>query len=95
MNELANQLCEFDLQFRRCAETGRALRLCAYCRNDARMGMTEDVRSPRPDKIDEFVPIGVGNDGAFAAGKNNGDPPTPRNARTGEFTPPGMTTPAR
>jgi hypothetical protein len=27
----------------------------------------------------------------FARAKKIGSPPTPRNARTGEFTPPGMT----
>ena len=53
--------------------------------------MTENRRSPTADVIDVFISVDVPNLRAPSErATKNGSPPTLRNARTGELTPPGM-----
>jgi hypothetical protein len=54
------------------------------------MRMAHDHRAPGADVVDEFAAVGGDVCAPAAFLKKIGSPPTPRNARTGEFTPPGM-----
>ena len=58
-------------------------------------GVPEDERPPRADVVDVAVAVDVGQPGALAAREEDGSPPTPRKARTGELTPPGISSRAR
>jgi len=58
--------------------------------DNRRMSVAENSRAPGANVIDVLVAIDIINAGALARLTKNGSPPTPRNARTGEFTPPGI-----
>ena len=69
------------------AAGGRGHRL-----DDRGVGVAEDHRPPGADQVDVAPAVGVGEPGARSpAAMNRGVPPTARNARTGLFTPPGVT----
>ena len=57
----------------------------------AGMRVAEDHRPPRPDQVDVGVAVRIGDPRPSPDTMNRGVPPTDRNARTGEFTPPGVT----
>ena len=63
--------------------------------DDRRVRVAEDHRPPRRHEVDVCDAVRVGRYGPVPLTMNRGVPPTARNARTGEFTPPGITRWAR
>ena len=59
------------------------------------VGVAEQHRAPRADQVDVLVAVDVGQPGPCAEAMKRGVPPTASKARTGEFTPPGVTARAR
>ena len=63
----------------------------AHRLDDRRVRVPEDHRAPGADEVDVAVAVGVGEPADPAAdAMNRGVPPTDVKARTGEFTPPGI-----
>ncbi len=60
-----------------------------------RVRVPEDQRTPGADQVDVVAAVGVDDVRPVPGAMNRGVPPTARNARTGEFTPPGVTASAR
>ena len=62
--------------------------------HDRRVAVAEDHRAPRADVVEVAPAVLVFHPWRrWARAMNSGVPPTPRNARTGEFTPPGISAP--
>ncbi len=75
---------------RRAAGHGRLHR-----RLHLRVGVADQHRTPGADQVDVLVAVDVGEPRSRADRMKRGVPPTASNARTGEFTPPGITARAR
>jgi len=62
----------------------------AHRLDDHGMGVPEDRRAVGLHVVEQLATLDVPDAGAFPPGHEVRVPPTDRNARTGEFTPPGM-----
>ena len=90
-------LGELDLALRSARRTSSRARRLLDGRDDLRVRVAEDERPPRHDPVDVAVPVDVLDVGPLAAGDEERlVRARPRRiARTGELTPPGITSAAR
>ena len=84
-----------DFAFSGCAERQTAQRGFAHGFDDFGVRVSDNRRPPRTDVIGVARAVFVPNIRAFGFLMKRGTPPTLPNARTGEFTPPGMMALAR
>ena len=89
-------LGELDLALGRRAERRPVGGRLLHRLDDLGVGVAEDERPPGHHPVDVAAPVGVLDVGALAAPREEGlVRPTASMARTGEFTPPGMSARAR
>ncbi len=87
---VADRFRQLNFLLRGRAEAGADLERAFERRQDFGMPVAQQQRSPGADVIDVLVAIHVEDVAPSPRARNGGLPPTLRNARTGEFTPPGI-----
>ena len=91
-NDLRDQLGELDFALGGRAEAGAGFENIAQSVDDLRRTMAQQQRPPGADVVDIGIAVRVEDARALRRDSmNRGVPPTPRKARTGELTPPGIT----